>query len=763
LRATQASFSFTAISVALILGVTSIVPSHGSVPGSLGTGDCVQQVTGMTGSVTREGNDCLVAFKSGSGTWIVPNGVNYVDYLLVGGGGGGGGGGQPGGGGGGAMVEATALSVSPGEAIALTVGTGGAAGSAAAPTAGSPGGAGSNGLESIFGNLTAFGGGGGSSSGQAVSDLVIRAVSPGGSGGGDVASPVGVAKTSTNSTTVVTEFGTSIPAGTAGLGSRNSGGRAKGVFQNFTGQNLAVSFWVGAGGGGAGQPGEDAFFISDGTFAGTGLRAGNGGNGLPSSILSSSTATRLGVGQTQTSGRVYFAGGGGGRANFDSSGSWLPVPNPISPYALFGSGGLGAPHGAVSNTGGGGLGRSPGGSGVVVIRYVIPQATSLAANASSSTTMNLTWLAPSISETVIGYRVEKSLTGANDWSSAGTTPNASLSSSTSTTVTGLSANTAYDFRVTPIFASGDGITSLVASGSTPKNPQVITWGASNTRVLLESSPLTPSSLATTSGDGPVTYSIQNSGSTSCSVDSSSGILTFSAVGSCVVRAAAAETSAYAAAFKDVTFTISIPGSGRVPGPRVDRPSGASSSVSSGQETAQGESFEVEPRQSFTLTGSSLDSMTVATVGGVKARIVKNNANSLTVRIPKALPAGTYDLELSGSRGKVVEPNFFIVPKKRNAQVIPGFLGNSSEMTNLMKKSTRNFLRTLSGQVSMICVGSSSNTITTSFDRALATKRAREACDFARAVNPGLETSIRIRPASSLGPKARNVRLILRNH
>lgn len=762
MRATKASVSFISISVAIILGVTSIVPSHGSVPGPLGNGDCVQQVTGVTGSVTREGNDCLVAFKSGSGTWIVPNGVISVDYLLVGGGGGGGATGQSGGGGGGAMVEATALSVTPGEAIALAVGAGGAAGSAA-PTTGAPGGAGSNGLESIFGNFTAFGGGGGSSSGQAVGDPVNRAVSPGGSGGGDVASPVGVAKT-TASTTVVTEFGASIAAGTAGLGSRNSGGRAKGVFQNFTGQNLAVSFWVGAGGGGAGQPGEDAFFVSDGTFPNTGLRPGNGGNGLPSSILSSSAATTLGVGHL-SNGQVFFAGGGGGRANFDSIG-WNGYLQ-FSPYGLGGSGGLGAvgssPNFAGVNTGGGGRGERPGASGVAVIRYVIPQATSLATTSSSSTEISLTWLAPSISETVIGYRVEKSPSGANTWSSADTTPNASSSPSTSTTVTGLSANTTYDFRVTPTFASGDGITSLVASGSTPKTSQVITWGPSNTSALVQSSPLTPSSLATTSGDGAITYGVQNPGSTSCSVDSSSGVLTFSAVGTCVVRATAAETASYATAYRDVTFTISMPGREGAAAPRIYRPSGSSSSVSNGNQAAQEESFVVEARQTFTLTGSSLETTAVARIGGVKAEIVRNTELSLTVRIPRSLPAGKYDLELSGPGGTVIEQDFFIVAKKRSSRIIQGFPGNSTEMNALMKASTRSLLRTLFGQVSVICVGSTSNSIATSFDRELARKRAIEACDFVHSLNPALETSIRIKPASGLGPKARNVRLVLRNY
>jgi Ice-binding-like len=76
--------------------------------------------------------------------------------------------------------------------------------------------------------------------------------------------------------------------------------------------------------------------------------------------------------------------------------------------------------------------------------------------------------------------------------------------------------------------------------------QVITW-APNTSVLTTATPLTPSSLASRLDTATVTYSVTSAGTTGCSIDSVTAVLSFTAVGNCVTAATAAPTSLYESA------------------------------------------------------------------------------------------------------------------------------------------------------------------------------------------------------------------------
>lgn len=88
-----------------------------------------------------------------------------------------------------------------------------------------------------------------------------------------------------------------------------------------------------------------------------------------------------------------------------------------------------------------------------------------------------------------------------------------------------------------------------------KTSPALAW-APTTTLLLAASPATPSSLATKSGDGVVSYAVKSQGATGCTVNSSTGVITYTAVGSCVVTATVTGTSAFLRSTKDVTFTIS---------------------------------------------------------------------------------------------------------------------------------------------------------------------------------------------------------------
>ena len=84
--------------------------------------------------------------------------------------------------------------------------------------------------------------------------------------------------------------------------------------------------------------------------------------------------------------------------------------------------------------------------------------------------------------------------------------------------------------------------------------QTVTWSP-NANLDLSASPATPSALAASSGPGAIQYSVLNAGTTGCTVIPSTGVLTFTTVGTCVVRATTAASGKYASGNADVLFVI----------------------------------------------------------------------------------------------------------------------------------------------------------------------------------------------------------------
>ena len=214
-----------------------------------------------------EKNLNVVEFTS-SGTWVVPNGVNKIYVTGTAGGGGGGGWISAGGGGSGAFCVGLALSVSPGETLAITIGAGGAGGSGYRN-----GGNGGNTIiqGSISGILLNLQGGFGG------------ADYPGGAGGGAGGAGGGTYVKGENG-------GTSGPygggAGGGGGGDSNSPGGAGGnILGRYQGGASGVGRYGGGGGGasffgpgGAGGVGENVAGNQSGA-AGGGFGAGGGGGG----------------------------------------------------------------------------------------------------------------------------------------------------------------------------------------------------------------------------------------------------------------------------------------------------------------------------------------------------------------------------------------------------------------------------------------------------------------------------------------------------
>ena len=278
---------------------------------------------GAVTNYVRDGNKYIVHVFSNTGAAKLKVIVGCAVDVLVVGGGGGGGSDMGGGGGAGGFIYREGFNVEPG-AYKVTVGAGGAG----AP-AGTDQQRGSSGEDSIFGSLTAKGGGGGASD----HDSNMSPAADGGSGGG--------------------ASGQNANAGKGTPDQGHPGANSKGQ-------------WYPGGGGGAGGPGQVA--------------PAHGGNGLACAILGKPVyfaGGGGGSGYSEDGGNGGIGGGGGGGVGTTTGGTGLNNGAPG------GGGGRGqqcnTPGGnAGANTGGGGGGGAhytqnnkggDGGSGIVVVRY----------------------------------------------------------------------------------------------------------------------------------------------------------------------------------------------------------------------------------------------------------------------------------------------------------------------------------------------------------------------------------------------------------
>ena len=275
-----------------------------------------------------------------SGTFSVPSGVTTVDVLVVAGGASGGGAPQAGGGGGaGGLVYRPGFTVSPGSTVTVTVGAGGASAVANDPSQPSAARKGQAGQDSVFGTLTAKGGGGGGTHHAGQPDAPGN---PGGSGGGGGArggAPGG-------SATQPTQSGES---GNYGFGF--AGGSSK--------PESSPSLDAAGGGGGAGGAG--------GNGQNDPGRSGDGGVGKAYTIADGTTS-------------VYYAGGGAGGIDYcgpgarngagagGQGGGGAVGHNPDNAGGQ-GTANRGGGGGGIGAGGGGNHGSGAGGKGIVIVRY----------------------------------------------------------------------------------------------------------------------------------------------------------------------------------------------------------------------------------------------------------------------------------------------------------------------------------------------------------------------------------------------------------
>ena len=95
---------------------------------------------------------------------------------------------------------------------------------------------------------------------------------------------------------------------------------------------------------------------------------------------------------------------------------------------------------------------------------------------------------------------------------------------------------------------------LATNVTISKYSQSITW-APTTSVNFGNGTLTPSATPTASGGTAISYAVSSAGTTGCTVNSSTGVITYTAAGSCAITATAANSGNYLDASTTVTFVI----------------------------------------------------------------------------------------------------------------------------------------------------------------------------------------------------------------
>lgn len=393
-------------------------------------------------------------YLPGKKGWVPPAGVAKVDALIVAGGGGGGA--WIGGGGGAGGFSEQTQTLTPGATVQVLVGQGGAGAQFQDLDGDSPDHTNANlvvyntnGQASQFGSTAVPGGGAGGFFLR--SDTVVA--QPGGSGGGAIPSFGNLSYAQEG-------------AGIAGFGNAGGAGVDSSLQPHATG-----------GGGGAGGA-----IVGLGPDYRDANASGNGGLGKQPTLvtLTDTLATSLGVGDSTVEAGVYFASGGGGSLHGDGV-----TTNYSGAQGLIGGGGDGTvvngawpssitAQSGLSNTGGGGGGAGNlntkisiggnGGSGVVVLSYLIaPEISSVTAGIASLT---VNWADQGgASSGITAYRVDYADASAYEaafaidptvspsWLTASSTIPAS---ETSYTVTNLDPDKKWFVRLAAVTAGGVG-------------------------------------------------------------------------------------------------------------------------------------------------------------------------------------------------------------------------------------------------------------------------------------------------------------------
>lgn len=347
---------------AIFAGVGLVAGVLCAPAGAVGATECdpYQGLADVVAQLDTGGQQvCELTFSTvADGSWVVPAGVTSIDVVAVGGGGGGGAGdavdnvtvaGLAGGGGGGGAVEYARLSVTPAESLIVAVG---GAGSGSLDPAGGNGGDGN--ASTVFRGadplVDAAGGAGGGSA-----DF---SGGTGGAGGDSGNLLAGGAEDSADSGAFPASFGFSAGGGGAGAGAAGVDGVGDYVAGGET--------YADGGAGGVGV------VPTDGLFSGNTVLYGSGGGGGAAAMYYSATIGSTASVTPGVGGDADSSLGVGAGAVFDAAvNDWTSFSSSDVGESGRGAGGGGGADLVTAADGPAGDGAD-GGSGVVVIRFLLP-------------------------------------------------------------------------------------------------------------------------------------------------------------------------------------------------------------------------------------------------------------------------------------------------------------------------------------------------------------------------------------------------------
>ena len=164
--------------------------------------------------------------------------------------------------------------------------------------------------------------------------------------------------------------------------------------------------------------------------------------------------------------------------------------------------------------------------------------------------------------TISGYQVQYTLGDGASWVTLDAANLIFLDSGVgyqTVNIAGLDPALTYIFRLAAIVGGNNGAWSNSSISVTPsKLATSVVWSPTNTAVTGTSGTIIPNAAATTNSDGALSYLVTSAGSSGCTVDPSTGVVTYASPGTCVVSARAAETATYESGSTQVSFSIVAP-------------------------------------------------------------------------------------------------------------------------------------------------------------------------------------------------------------
>ena len=301
---------------------------------------------------------------------------------------------------------------------------------------------------------------------------------------------------------------------------------------------------------------------------------------------------------------------------------------------------------------------------------------------------------------------------------------------------------------------GDMVLVRSILGTAP-DTQTIAWAPTNTTADISSGALTPDvAAAVTSpvtGGGAISYSVVSAGTSGCTVNSSTGVITATAAGTCVVKATAAAvngTPSYYSASTNSTFTFTA----NAPAPVASAPyvppvpAEITSVVLTRGASSTKSNIKVQIKEPGSNSFTTDVKVKLVDFGGkvIREIVIPVESTTETVEFGVDVPYGDFNVEAVAlnrymtsqsvySSADLVQKNFFESKAANRAPSLAGsaigkpvyFAANSAKLSAAAKKSLASLAEHLKKSDSRVALtGFASKWIKSAkFERDLATKRS----------------------------------------